>query len=78
MTLEEARQLAGLSRAALAELAGTTGTTIYDIETGRNRRPSFDVVTRIVRALHRSGLRGITAEQLFPVDEHESADLRHG
>ena len=37
------------------------------------RRPSHDTVTRIVRAFRRRGLSGITAEQLFPVDEEALA-----
>lgn len=67
MTLLEARKIAGLTRQALAEKAGTTTTTIYDIEAGRNQRPSHETVVRIVRALNQHGLAGLTAEDLFPV-----------
>lgn len=73
VTLHEARKIAGLSRNRLAELAGTTTTTIYDIERGRNQRPSYKTVTQIVRALQNAGLRGITAEELFPVPQRQSA-----
>lgn len=67
MTLQEARKIAGLTRRGLADLAGTTDTTIYDIESGRNLRPSHETVTLIVRALQQRGLAGITTEDLFPV-----------
>lgn len=67
MTLFEARRIAGLSRQKLAALAGTTTTTIYDIEAGRNQRPSHETVVRIVRALNQHGLAGLTSEDLFPV-----------
>jgi transcriptional regulator with XRE-family HTH domain len=73
MTLREARDIAGLTRDRLAELSGTTATTIYDIETGRNARPSHETVVRIVRALQRTGLAGVTAEQLFPVQDEAAA-----
>jgi DNA-binding XRE family transcriptional regulator len=77
MTLREARDIAGLSRNRLAELADTTTTTIYDIETGRNARPSYETVVRIVRALQRCGLAGITAEQLFPVEDEAAGSVTH-
>jgi DNA-binding XRE family transcriptional regulator len=70
VTLREARKIAGLSQQALAEKAGTTTTTIYDIEVGRNHRPSHETVVRIVRALNLHGLAGLTAEDLFPVTDH--------
>ncbi len=69
VTLREARKVAGLTRAHLAELSETTTTTIYDIETGRNQRPAYETVVRIVRALQGAGLKGVTADQLFPVSE---------
>lgn len=67
MTLIEARKIAGLTRQGLADKAGTTTTTIYDIEAGRNLRPSHETVVRIVRALNHQGLAGLTADDLFPV-----------
>lgn len=69
MTLREARKLAGLSRQALAQKANTTTTTIYDIERGRNLRPSHETVVRIVRALQQHGLAGLTSDDLFPVPD---------
>lgn len=72
MTLREAREIAGLSRNRLAELAGTTTTTIYDLETGRNANPSHETVIRVVRALQRAGLAGLSADQLFPIADEAS------
>lgn len=74
MDLKEARRLTGLTQTRLAELAGLQQTTIYDLEAGRNRRPSHEAVTRIVRALQRSGLAGISAEELFPVPDDERTE----
>lgn len=73
MTLREARELAGLSQRALADRARTTATTISDLETGKNERPAYELVMRIIGALQRSGLRGLTPEQLFPLDDKEIA-----
>lgn len=73
LTLREARRLTGLSQHALAKLAGVKGSAIADVEGGRVQRPSFDFVVRVVRALHRKGLGGITPEQLFPVSDGDQA-----
>ena len=72
MTILEARRLVGYTRHRLAEAAGTTTTTIYDLETGRNKRPAYETVVRLIRALQEAGLKGITAEQLFPVEDESS------
>lgn len=69
MTLKEARDIAGLTQQELANRSGLTQTTIYDLESGRNKKPSHETVVRVVRALQRSGLAGVTAEQLFPIAE---------
>lgn len=69
MTLREARDMAGLTRDQLAALAGVKSANIYDIEAGRNKRPAHEIVVRIIRAFHRRGMAGITAETLFPVSE---------
>ncbi len=73
MNLREARNLAGLSRNRLAEMAGTTTTTIYDLETGRNANPAHETVVRIIRALQRVGLSGLTMDQIFPVADPDGA-----
>ena len=73
MALEETRRMVAMTQRDLDRLAGLTPGTTHDIERGRVRRPSHDTVTRIVRALRRRGLSGITAEQLFPVGEEALA-----
>ena len=73
VTLLEARKLTGLTRQALADLADTNTTTIYDLETGRNKAPSHVIVVRLVRAFQKAGLRGLTAEDLFPVEREEQS-----
>lgn len=69
MTLEHARKLLRLNQRDLERAAGVCRGTVHEIENGRNKRPSYDTVVRIVSALQRHGLPGITAEQLFPVPE---------
>lgn len=76
MSLREARELTGLTQAALAKAAGVKTSAVADVEGGRIQRPSFDFVVRVTRALHRRGLAGITAEQIFPVSDssvHEAS-----
>lgn len=67
MTLEEARRSVGWNRAELARRAGLKDDVIYDLETGRNRRPSWETVYRVTEALRSAGLRALTPEQIFPV-----------
>jgi transcriptional regulator with XRE-family HTH domain len=69
MTLKEARELAGLTQRQLSDLTGVLVSSISDVEIGRIQRPSHEFVVRAVRGLHKHGLRGVTAEQIFPVDE---------
>ena len=68
MKLVEARRLTSLSQADLEELAGVTKGTVADIERGKNKNPSHESVTKLIRALQQHGLAGLTAEELFPVD----------
>jgi transcriptional regulator with XRE-family HTH domain len=73
VTITEARRVAGLTQVQLDELADLTRGTVADIERGKNQNPSHGTVTRIVRALQRKGLTGVTAEELFPVSEDARA-----
>lgn len=68
ITLTQARELLGWSQAKLADAAGEKVANIFDLENGRNRRPSFALVMRVVAALQRGGLTGIKPEDLFQVD----------
>lgn len=65
MTLQEAREGLKLKMAELDRLAGVPRRTTFDIETGRNRNPSWRLVSRLVKALQDAGLPGVTADQLF-------------
>lgn len=69
MTLEHARGLVGLSQSELARRAGLKRQDIYDLESGNNQRPSWQVVGRIVQAIRDSGMPGLQPEQIFPIAE---------
>lgn len=69
MTLKQARELAGLTQRQLADLAGLKISSISDVENGRIQNPSHTFVKKVIRALHRRGLAGVTDDQIFPVDE---------
>ncbi len=49
--LAELRRKAGLTRMELAERAGTTQGTIFNLETGKSRRIELDLLERIAEAL---------------------------
>jgi transcriptional regulator with XRE-family HTH domain len=70
-TLKDARERAELSQRELERRAGLTKGVVNQIEGGRNKRPAHEVVVKLVRALRRSGLVGITAEEVFPVQDDE-------
>lgn len=76
MTLKEARELADLTQRRLSELTDrkVKVSSISDVEVGRIQNPSHAFVVRVVRALHKAGMRGVTAEQIFPIDDSVSGD----
>lgn len=69
MTLPQVRELTGLTQSELARRAGLTRQDIYDIESGNNQRPSWQVVGKIVQAIRDSGMPGLQPEQIFPLAE---------
>jgi transcriptional regulator with XRE-family HTH domain len=73
MTLGDARKLLGWTQTRLAREAGESISTISDLENGRNKKPSYVVVTHIVRALQRGGLQGVAADDIFPVTEAKAS-----
>lgn len=75
MTLKDARELVGLSQAALERNAGLTSGTVHDIESGRNANPSYQTVASVVAALRDAGLKGLTAEALFPLPNRSSSEV---
>lgn len=67
MNLRLARRIADLTQAQLAEKAGVKLSAISDIETGRNRRPAWEVVKRLSDAL------GVAPHEIFPVSDKGEA-----
>lgn len=65
-TVAAERKKLGWTVARLAQAAGLSAGTIYDIESRRNTNPSHFIVTRLVTAFRGAGL-DVTAESLFPV-----------
>jgi transcriptional regulator with XRE-family HTH domain len=60
--LRTARQIARLTQQQLAARARVDPALISRLETGARRRPSYEVIVRIARALN------LAPDQLFPVD----------
>jgi transcriptional regulator with XRE-family HTH domain len=68
MDLKLARQIAGLTQQELAKRAGVDPALISRLEQGRRvRRPSYEAVVRIARALN------LAPDQLFPIDQPQDA-----
>lgn len=63
------RRLLGISQHQLDKEAGLPKGTVHDLESGRTVKPSHETVVRIVRAMRRLGLHGVTGEDVFPVPE---------
>ncbi|HZR25493.1 MAG TPA: helix-turn-helix transcriptional regulator [Vicinamibacterales bacterium] len=63
MDLRSARQEKKLTQEELAEKSGLPQTTISDIERGAIKKPSWDAVARLCRAL------GMDPSDVFPIDE---------
>jgi DNA-binding XRE family transcriptional regulator len=78
MDLPEARRLTGMTQSQLDDEAELTRGTVADLETGRNKNPSHTIVTNIIRAFHNRGLRGVSADELFPVPELTGAASKRG
>lgn len=65
MTLKEARLALKLTQAELDRRAGVPRHTTHDIEQGNNGNPSWNIVRKLMAALHKAGLVGLTAEEIF-------------
>jgi DNA-binding XRE family transcriptional regulator len=74
MTLPEARDLVLVSQRKLDKLAGLRSGTTFQIEAGRNAKPSYETVMRLIRGLQRAGLIGLRHEQIFEISDDLSAD----
>lgn len=75
MTLVEARGFLGWTQTRLAQEVGTSVSAINDIEHGRNKNPGFRQVMRIVKALQRGGLGGLSPEDVFQVERVDQKDV---
>jgi predicted transcriptional regulator len=75
MTLEQARGLVKVSQRQLARSAGVGKDTVCGIETGTvdPANVPYATIVRLVRALQRLGLPGLTADDLFPVHDQVAA-----
>lgn len=69
MTLRDARKALGWTQQKLEAESGVKQQQISELETGQIGRVSHESVQRIVRAFHRAGLKGLTADELFPIEE---------
>jgi DNA-binding XRE family transcriptional regulator len=66
--LRNARLMLGLSQGELAKLAGVKKQTVHELEVGRIRHPRWCDVFRLTHGLRQAGLKGVTPEQIFPVE----------
>jgi predicted transcriptional regulator len=75
LNLKQARTFVNLSQSQLADVSGVKKSAISDIEQGRVQPEdvAYGTIVRIVRALQRSGLPGMTSDELFPVREQVAA-----
>ena len=63
MKLKEIRESQRLDQTELDALAGLTRGTVSDIERGKNKNPSWQIVSSLAKALN------MPPEELFPVDD---------
>jgi transcriptional regulator with XRE-family HTH domain len=68
MTLAHARGLLGWTQTELAKRSGVRASTICRIESGELTRYSYVVVMKLIAALQDGGLKGVSAEDVFPVE----------
>jgi transcriptional regulator with XRE-family HTH domain len=61
MELKTARRIARLTQQELAKRAGVDPALICRLEGGKGRRPSYETIVRIARALN------LAPDELFPV-----------
>jgi transcriptional regulator with XRE-family HTH domain len=65
--LREIRKQREMTQEQLQAASGIDQTTISGIERGRIKRPSWEIVAKLAKAL------GVSPEQLFPVDHNSAA-----
>jgi transcriptional regulator with XRE-family HTH domain len=76
LTLRQTRELVNASQKQLADAAGLDVNIVTRIEQGRAERLAHESVVRIVRALRRLGIPGVTDDQIveFHVPEERTAE----
>lgn len=72
MTLRDARKALGWTQADLEAASGVKQQHISSLENGDFQGVSYATVQKIMRAFHGAGLKGVTAEELFPLSERAS------
>lgn len=73
MTLKDARLSLGWTQERLAAASGVVQQRISQLEKGQIRRISLEDTRKIMRALHRAGLKGLTDRELFPSPQEAKA-----
>jgi len=68
VTLTQARELVGWTQTRLAREASAAVSSINELEHGHNTNPGYQLAMRIVQALQRGGLAGVSVEAIFPVE----------
>lgn len=69
MNLKDVRDVLGWTQERLAAESGVVQQQISRLERGEIGRVSLDDTRNILRAFHKAGLKGLTADHLFPSEE---------
>jgi transcriptional regulator with XRE-family HTH domain len=64
MTLKDARRALGWTQQQLEAASGVKQQHISDLERGEIGRVSYEAVSKLLRAFHKAGLKGLTADDL--------------
>ena len=73
MTLSEARIALGWTQQRLEAESGVLRQTISAIERGSFERVSYESIAKLVQCLQRAGMKGLSAEALFPISTDRTA-----
>lgn len=73
MNLKDARTALGWTQERLAHESEVVQQQISRLEKGQIGRVSLDDTRKILKALHRAGLKGLTADDLFPAAEERAS-----
>lgn len=69
MNLRAAREALGWTQQKLEAESGVVQQQISRLEKGEIGRVSLDDARKLLKALHRAGLKGLTSDDLFPESE---------